>query len=606
MNIELEIKMKENEEDFEVEQMNQKSREALAEVEQHKVLFSEESSVLYSSTRLEANYDYDYEVNNVRFAEEDDDEYIYMKKNSRLLGMKYEKVDPSTELYDSLNIPYYGDQKILNPFNTTIKAKANIFKRLVSKKKRRLQTEYYDLDMCYITERVIGMGFPATGCEKLYRNTLEDTKNFLDRYHGDYKIYNLCIEKDRIYPKTYFENTEVGLFPFNDHSPCPCKLILDFCVDICLYLTAHPRGVAAIHCKAGKGRTGVMIVCYLIFSGLCKTSDEALVHYAHQRTLNNRGVTIPSQIRYIKYFETFLCSNYEKPFLKCIPKIIKYDLNKKYTNMIINYNVDMSYFTTINSFRLKSCIIGPFHQEMNLTHQFSAITRKKLNFLRSEIRGELRKDGWYYIIDINTDEVINYDLKLNITSKNLSFYSWFNLWYATFEIVSKYVIENHYFEEGTIHNSTDTNINKALTETNIKVPEKKIDNSINTNTNNINIINTNNTDFTENSEKSQFLNIISTNKKSKGPSVMAITLAKMKLKTKKKNLQKKKSALLTLKNNKDLNNIIDGIDDLAKGINVPLINRKSLVFVIERKELDKLKTKINDNFSVKYIYELLK
>ena len=62
--------------------------------------------------------------------------------------------------------------------------------------------------MCYITKRVIGMGFPATGCEKIDRNTLEDTKSFLDRYHGDYKIYNLCIEKDRIYPKTYFENSE--------------------------------------------------------------------------------------------------------------------------------------------------------------------------------------------------------------------------------------------------------------------------------------------------------------------------------------------------------------------------------------------------------------
>ena len=84
------------------------------------------------------------------------------------------------------------------------KAKENLFKRLISKKKRRLQTEYYDLDMCYITERVIGMGFPATGCETFCRNTLEDIKNFLDRYHKDYKIYNLCIENDRIYPKNLF------------------------------------------------------------------------------------------------------------------------------------------------------------------------------------------------------------------------------------------------------------------------------------------------------------------------------------------------------------------------------------------------------------------
>ena len=420
--------------------------------------------------------------------------------------------------------------------------------------------------MCYITERVIGMGFPAYGCERIYRNTLEDTRNFLDRYHRDYKIYNLCIEKDRIYPKTYFENTLVGLFPFNDHSPCPCKLILDFCVDICLYLTSHPRGVAAIHCKAGKGRTGVMIVCYLIFSGLCKTSDEALVHYANQRTLNNKGVTIASQKRYIRYFETFLSSNYEKPFMKCIPKILKFDLNKGYTNMIMNYNTDMSYFTTINSFKLKSCVIGPFGKEMFLTHQFAAITRKKLGFLKSKIKKEERNDGFYYVIDINTDEVINYDLKLTIKGKNISFYSWFNLWYATFEIVSKYVIDNNYFEDIPI--TRDSNINNALASTNLNDQMMRQSNML------------------------------------RESHIMTISLNKMK--SKHKYGSKRKSAIQTLKNNKDLNNILDGIDDLAKGKGVPLLDRNNLVFVIEKKELDKLKPKTNiDDFKVVYTYKLL-
>ena len=581
MKIELGLKIKEKEEDYNIETMNLDSHKALTEVEQHKVLFSEESSALYSSTRPEANYDYDYEVNNVRFGEENDQEYLYIKKESPLLGIKYVKIDPSTELYDSLNIPYDGNQSILNPMGVEKKAKANIFKRLVSKKKRRLQTEYYDLDMAYITERVIGMGFPAYGCEKFYRNTLEDTKAYLDRYHKVYKIYNLCIEKDRIYPKTYFEDSYVGLFPFNDHSPCPCKLILDFCVDICLFLSAHPDGVAAIHCKAGKGRTGVMIVCYLIFSGLCRNTEEALVHYANQRTLNKKGVTIASQIRYIKYFETFLSSNYEKPFLKCIPKIVKFDLNKRYTNMLINYNVDMSYFTTINSFKLKNCLIGPFSQEMFLTHQFSAITRKKLNFLNSKIKKELRENGWYYIIEINSDELINYDLKLTIKGKKISFYSWFNLWYATFEIISKYVIENNYFEDDNI--TRYSNINSALSEINTNEINKSKNNEI-LNSSRI-------------SERSHF-------NESGGQSIMTITLTKMKAKH--KYGLKRKSAIQTLKNNKDLNNICDGIDDLAKEKKVELLDRKNLVFTIGRKQLDKLKAKKNnDNFEVKYCYELV-
>ena len=569
MKIELELKIKDKEDDFDVEKMNENSRKALQEVEQHKVLFSEESSSLYSSTRPEANYIFDYEVNNVRFGEENEQEYLFIKKENALLGTKYEKIDPSEELVDTLNIPYDGDPNILNPMGSTKKAKANFLKKLVSKKKRRIQTEYYDLDMAYITSRVIGMGFPAFGCEKIYRNTLEDTRDFLARYHKDYKIYNLCIEKDRIYPRTYFEDKLVGLFPFNDHSPCPCKLILDFCVDISLYLTSHPQGVAAIHCKAGKGRTGVMIACYLIFSGLCKNSDEALTHYAKQRTLNNKGVTIPSQIRYIRYFETFLSSNYEKPFLKCIPKIIKFDLNTKYTNMLINYNVDMSYFTTINGFKLKSITIGPFEQDVFLTHQFSAITRKKLNFLNSKIKKELKDDGWYYLIEVKSDETINYDLKLSIKGKNISFYSWFNLWYTTFEIISKYVIKNNYFEDGQSKLCADAtnNINNVLAEVKTEEPTKSDDFSLRN-------------------------------------SIMNMTLNKMK--SKHKYGQKRKSAIQTLKNNKDLNNICDGIDDLAKGKKVELLDRNNLVFTIKRKYLDKLKTKNKDEFKVTYIYQLLK
>ena len=118
-----------------------------------------------------------------------------------------------------------------------------------------------------------------------------------------------------------------------------------------------------------------MIVCYLFFSGLYQTVDEALRNYAKQRTLNNKGLTISSQIRYIRYLDSFLCANYEKPYIKCIPKIIKYDLNKGYNNMLFNYNTDMSYFTSINNFRLKSCLIGPFQKDLHLTYDFAAITK---------------------------------------------------------------------------------------------------------------------------------------------------------------------------------------------------------------------------------------
>lgn len=143
--------------------------------------------------------------------------------------------------------------------------------------------------MAYITKRVIAMGYPATGFERIYRNAIEDVLSFFNFYHNDnVKVYNLCLEEDRIYNKEIFNKISVGLFPSKDHNPCPIKLILEFCVDICIYLITNPAAVAAIHCKAGKGRTGVMICSYLIFSGLCRNSAEAFAHYAQARTYNNK------------------------------------------------------------------------------------------------------------------------------------------------------------------------------------------------------------------------------------------------------------------------------------------------------------------------------
>ena len=547
----------------------------------HEILFSDECSSLYNSSRPEASYEFDYEINNIRFGEEKGQEYMLIREENKVLLDKYVKIDPSTQLYDNTNVSYTGDENNTEQSSSN-KFQANFFKRKVSKKKRRIQTDDFDLDMSYITERVIGMGFPATGWQSVYRNSLKDLKSYLDKYHGEYKIYNLCIEKDRIYPKDLWEGKKVGLFPFNDHSPCPIKLILDFVIDLCLYLTANPNGVAAIHCKAGKGRTGVMIVSYLIFTELFQTSEEALIHYANQRTKDNKGVTIASQKKYIKYFETYLCANFERPFIKCIPKIIKYDLDKGYKNILMNYNTDMSYFTTINSFKLKKCVIGPFKEEIEMEYDFSAITRKTLKFLKNKIEKKKIEQFYYYEINIDTNDIINYDLKLVIKGKKLNFYSWFNLWFNTFEIVSNYVMNNNYFEDENKPENKGTSINQALSK-----------------------VETGDTGLNEGKGKNILNTIIhKTTLKEIGKNNLSRAFHKIiENYTKRK---KKKSAIKSLKNNKDLNDIINDIDELAKENGVELLDRENLEFTIEKSELDKLKSSYEDEFKVKIIYELLK
>ena len=72
---------------------------------------------------------------------------------------------------------------------------SNLIKHIVSKKKHRIYNDLFDLDLSYITEHMIAMGYPSTGCESIYRNSLIEIKNFLNKYHSHYKIYNLCLEE---------------------------------------------------------------------------------------------------------------------------------------------------------------------------------------------------------------------------------------------------------------------------------------------------------------------------------------------------------------------------------------------------------------------------
>ena len=47
-------------------------------------------------------------------------------------------------------------------------------RKIVSGNRRRFQDDKYNLDITYITSRVIAMSFPASGFEQIYRNNIGD------------------------------------------------------------------------------------------------------------------------------------------------------------------------------------------------------------------------------------------------------------------------------------------------------------------------------------------------------------------------------------------------------------------------------------------------
>ncbi|KAJ4961894.1 hypothetical protein NE237_021804 [Protea cynaroides] len=182
--------------------------------------------------------------------------------------------------------------------------KSVFLRHLVSKKRRRMLVGGYDLDMSYITDRLLAMSFPAQRMRAMYRNPLWQVKDVLEMRHtGHYKIYNLCIEEH--YDPSHFHG-RVEVFPFDDNLVPPLQMIKLFCESMHAWLSVDPQNVAVIHCMAGKGRTGLMVCAYLVYSGM--SAEEALQLYAHKRTTNNEGVSIASQRRYVGYWSKILSS----------------------------------------------------------------------------------------------------------------------------------------------------------------------------------------------------------------------------------------------------------------------------------------------------------
>ncbi|KAG1819373.1 hypothetical protein EV424DRAFT_1472640 [Suillus variegatus] len=143
---------------------------------------------------------------------------------------------------------------------------AEFLRRLVSGGKARFKDPNLDLelDLAYVTDQVIVMGYPAAGIEGFYRNRREDAQRFLTARHGsDFWVFNFCPVRENFYDKSVFGG-RVSRYPFPDHHTPPLAILPLVSREMHAWVTVSKDRVAALHCKAGKGRSGMIVCAYLL------------------------------------------------------------------------------------------------------------------------------------------------------------------------------------------------------------------------------------------------------------------------------------------------------------------------------------------------------
>ncbi|XP_035664284.1 phosphatidylinositol 3,4,5-trisphosphate 3-phosphatase TPTE2-like isoform X1 [Branchiostoma floridae] len=193
-------------------------------------------------------------------------------------------------------------------------------RRKSSKKKKQCCCRHtYDLDLTYITERVIAMTFPTCGQqhEHLYEAAIKEVAHLLDVKHKDhYKVYNLCSE--RTYDESLFYH-RVEKLSIDDHNVPSLREMLQFCAGVREWMMMDERNIIVVHCRGGKeriisastGRTGMMIASWLVDCGLFSQARASLQYFGNHRRAdgsinvgtNYQGVDTPSQGRYVLYYE---------------------------------------------------------------------------------------------------------------------------------------------------------------------------------------------------------------------------------------------------------------------------------------------------------------
>uniref|UniRef100_A0A8C7Y0Z7 Tensin 1b n=1 Tax=Oryzias sinensis TaxID=183150 RepID=A0A8C7Y0Z7_9TELE len=165
--------------------------------------------------------------------------------------------------------------------------------------------ETYELDLVYITERIISVSFPGSVEEQSYAVNLREVASMLRSKHGhNYLVFNLSEKRYDINQL----NPKVLDFGWPDHHAPALDKICSICKAMDTWLSADSHNVVVIHNKGNRGRTGVVVAAYMHYSNISASADQALDRFAMKRFYEDKVLPVgqPSQKRYVEYFSGLL------------------------------------------------------------------------------------------------------------------------------------------------------------------------------------------------------------------------------------------------------------------------------------------------------------
>uniref|UniRef100_A0A671YI92 Uncharacterized protein n=1 Tax=Sparus aurata TaxID=8175 RepID=A0A671YI92_SPAAU len=165
--------------------------------------------------------------------------------------------------------------------------------------------ESYEVDLVYITERMISVCFPAAAEERSYLANLKEVATMLRSKHGEnYLVLNLSEQRAELSKL----NHKVLEFGWPDHHAPALDKICSMCKAIDTWLNGDSRNVVVLHNKGNRGRTGVVVAAYMHYSNISASADQALDRFAMRRFYEDKALPVgqPSQKRYVQYFNGLL------------------------------------------------------------------------------------------------------------------------------------------------------------------------------------------------------------------------------------------------------------------------------------------------------------